>query len=104
MSGAVVCNAGPLMVLAKLNLLHLLKEIYGRVSYTLSVYDEAVTEGMRHGHEDARALLMFLEQMGWPPEEGPREIPVDLAGVNLDRGERDTLALALVSRSTLPWY
>ena len=31
---AVISNAGPLMVLAKLNLLHLLKSLYGRVDFS----------------------------------------------------------------------
>lgn len=43
----VVSNAGSLIVLAKLNLLHLLKELYGRVHIPRSVYDETVTEGLR---------------------------------------------------------
>ncbi len=34
---AVISNAGPLMVLAKLNLLHLLKSLYGRVHFSRSV-------------------------------------------------------------------
>lgn len=55
----VVINAGPLMVLAKLNLLHLLKELYGRVHFARSVYDEAVIEGMRQGYEDARTFSSF---------------------------------------------
>ncbi len=38
----VVTNAGPLMVFSKLNLLHLLKELYGRVHFSKSVYDEVV--------------------------------------------------------------
>jgi hypothetical protein len=66
----VVCNAGPLMVLAKLNQLHLLKELYGRVRLANSVYDETVIEGMRRGHEDARTLLRFLMQMGWEADTG----------------------------------
>ena len=33
----VVSNAGPLMVFSKLNILYLLKEIYGRVEFSLSV-------------------------------------------------------------------
>ena len=44
----------PLMALAKLNLLHLLKALYGRVYFARSVYDETVVEGMRQGYEDAR--------------------------------------------------
>jgi len=34
----VVSNAGPLMVFSKLNVLHLLKGLYGRVEFPLSVY------------------------------------------------------------------
>ena len=34
----VVINAGPLMVLAKLNLLHLLKQLYGQVLFAEAVY------------------------------------------------------------------
>ena len=33
MSKAVITNAGPLVALAKLNLLHLLKQLYGRVQF-----------------------------------------------------------------------
>ena len=92
----VVSNAGPLMVLAKLNLLHLFKELYGRVHIPRSVYDETVTEGMRQGHEDARTLHLFLNQVGWNPEDvDPAGIPTDLREAHLDVGERDTLALAL---------
>ncbi len=40
MSQAVVADAGPLMVLAKLNLLHLLKQLYGQVQFPRSVYEE----------------------------------------------------------------
>ena len=98
----VVSNAGPLIALAKLNLLHLLKALYGRVHVPRSVYDEAVIEGMRAGHEDARTLYLFLAQKGWPIEEViPEEIPADLHAAPLDRGERETLALAVALGSKL---
>ena len=101
-SGTVVSNSGPLMALAKLNLLHLLKELYGHVAYSRSVYEETVIEGIRHGHEDARTLRSFLEQMEWMPEDvDPASIPASLIDAHLDRGERDTLALALTLGSTL---
>lgn len=91
----VVSNAGPLMALAKLNLLHLLKALYGRIYFARSVYDETVVEGMRQGHEDARTLHLFLDQMQWYPEEVDRsEVPSDLRQAHLDQGEGDTLALA----------
>jgi len=92
----VVANAGPLMVLAKLNVLHLLKQLYGRVHISRSVYDEVVVEGMRHGHPDASTLHLFLSQMEWQPEDvEPTGIPADIQAAHLDRGERDTLGLAL---------
>jgi predicted nucleic acid-binding protein len=80
---------------AKLNLLHLLKALYGRVYFARSVYDETVVEGMRQGHEDARTLHLFLDQMGWHPDEvGPADMPSELREAHLDQGEMDTLALA----------
>lgn len=96
----VVSNAGPLMVLAKLNLLYLLKRLYGRVHIAQSVYDEVVTEGMRQGHEDARTLFLFLNQMQWKPESITASAPNWLP-LHLDRGERDTLTLADIAGNPL---
>ena len=96
LSPPVVSNAGPLMALAKLNLLHLLKALYGYVHIPRSVYNEVVVEGMRQGYEDARTLHLFLKQMGWSPEDvDSAVIPADLQEAHLDRGERETLALAI---------
>jgi predicted nucleic acid-binding protein len=93
---AVVSDAGPLIVLAKLNVLHLLKALYGCVHVAQSVYDEVVVEGMRAGHEDAKAVHLFLAQTHWPIDQlSSEEIPPDLVKAPLDRGERDSLALAL---------
>jgi len=101
-SAPVVGNAGPLMVLAKLNLLHLLKELYSRIHFTESVYEETVNEGMRQGYEDAQTLSLFLDQANWRPEHlDVSQIPADLKEVHLDRGERDTLALAQMLGSRL---
>jgi predicted nucleic acid-binding protein len=92
----VVSNAGPLMVLAKLHLLHLLHALYGRVHVPSSVYHETVTVGLQQGHADAQTLQDFFQQMDWHPEAVPAHlISADLAAAALDRGERDTLALAL---------
>jgi predicted nucleic acid-binding protein len=98
----IVSNAGSLMVLAKLNLLHLLKQLYGRVYVARSVYDETVVEGMRQGYEDAGTLFLFLSQMDWHPKEiDAAEIPASIRQMHLDRGERDTLALAAAMGSSL---
>ena len=61
----VVSNAGPLMVLAKLNLLHLLRILYGRVHFSASVYDEVVTQGLQRGYQDAETLELFMQQTQW---------------------------------------
>jgi len=101
-SGPVVSNAGPRKALAKLNLLHLLTELYGRVHFSLAVYEETVAEGIRQGYEDARTLHSFLNQMDWHPQQvEPASVPPDLREAHLDRGERDTLALAMSLNSTL---
>ncbi|NCP15706.1 hypothetical protein GW866_01495 [bacterium] len=51
-------------------------------------------EGLRQGYEDARTLKLFLDQMNWMPEE-VTATPRELQTVHLDRGECDTLALAI---------
>ena len=89
----VVSNAGPLMVLSKLHLLHLLKVLYGRVHIAESVYNKVITTGMREGHADARTLFLFLNQMQWKPEHIITST-LDWLPLHLDRGELDTLALA----------
>jgi predicted nucleic acid-binding protein len=94
MSSVVITNAGPLIALAKLNLLHLLKQLYARVQFPVSVYEEVVVEGMRRGFEDAHTLQRFLHQEGWKPTE-VEDVPDDLASLYLDRGERESIALAL---------
>jgi len=84
----VVSNAGPLMVFSKLNVLHLLKELYGRVEFPFSVYRETVSAGISRGFADAQILKSFLLQNSWKPA---REIkmPMDLLKVNLDQGEKE---------------
>jgi len=42
----VLCNAGPLITLGKLNRLEVLSELYGEVRIPRTVYDEVVTSGL----------------------------------------------------------
>jgi predicted nucleic acid-binding protein len=100
MSQSVVTNAGPLMALSKLNALYLLKQLYGRVEFPRAVYEETVMVGMRHGYSDAYTLLLFLRQHQWQPTH-IREIPTDLLTVNLDRGEKEAIALAFSKHALL---
>jgi len=96
----VVSNAGPLMVFSKLNVLHLLKGLYGRVEFPLSVYRETVSVGISHGFTDAQLLNSFLKQNDWKPVK-EIEIPIDLQTANLDRGEKESIALALSKNALL---
>ena len=72
--GPVVCDAGPLMVLAKLNMLYLLNDLYSRVYIPFSVYHEVVVEGMRQGYKDARTVKIFLDHLGWTPKPGESSV------------------------------
>jgi len=100
MSESVVSNAGPLMAFAKLNLLHLLKQMYGRVHFPGLVYQEVVVEGIRRGFEDAHMLRLFLSQEGWEATE-VGDMPQDLASSHLDRGEQESIALAMATDGLL---
>lgn len=96
----VVSNAGPLMVFSKLNILHLLKELYGRVEFPLSVYVETVSDGIQRGFSDAHVLNSFFIQSGWRPVKNIK-ITADLESANLDRGEKEAISLALSESALL---
>lgn len=89
-----VSNAGPLIVLAKINALYLLKLIYGQVLFSTGVYEEAVVQGIRRGYDDAHTLHRFLQQEGWQPTTVD-DIPAEITALPLDRGEKESIALAL---------
>ncbi|MDM8522942.1 hypothetical protein QUF80_06170 [Desulfococcaceae bacterium HSG8] len=95
----VVTNAGPLMVFAKLNILHL-KEVCGKPVFPRSVWEECVTAGIRRGYSDAYTLRSFLAQNYWYPE-GSIVIPAHLSSANLDLGEKEAIALALSHNAML---
>jgi len=97
---AVVINAGPLMVFAKLNLLHLLKQLYGRVCFARAVYHEVVVVGMRHGYVDASTLHRFLQQEAWQPAT-VAAIPPSIQAASLDLGEQESIALAMMQQALL---
>ena len=96
----VVSNAGPLILFSKLNILYLLKELYGRVEFPFAVYKEAVQLGIRYGFPDARTLHLFLTQNKWKPTQ-VIDIPLDLKDENLDSGEKEAIALAISKNALL---
>jgi predicted nucleic acid-binding protein len=98
----LLCNAGPLIALDKLNRLELLAELYGLVRIPRAVYDEAVTQGLALGMPDAHTIRLFWQAKGWPIIE----VAIDMLSaykppVILDPGEAEVLALALTLSDAL---
>jgi predicted nucleic acid-binding protein len=96
-----VTNSGPLIVMAKINHLHLLPALYGELIIPPAVYYEVVIVGQARGYSDAVTLQAFLDSRGWKPSQ-PSEIPSELTGeTRLGKGEREAIALALQHQSLL---
>lgn len=95
----VLCNAGPLIVLGKLNRLELLAELYGEIQVPSAAYEEAVTQGLALGMTDARTIQLFWQAKSWPIVEVTATLLAAYKPpVSLDPGETEVLALA----QTLP--
>lgn len=56
----VVADAGPLIALSKLGLLHLLGRTYDRVLLPPAVYDEVVTRGLALAEPDAHGIQLAI--------------------------------------------
>ena len=92
---SVLCNAGPLIALGKLNRLELLAELYGQVQIPRAVYDEAVTQGLALGAPDARTIRLFWLTKDWPiVKVTAATLAAYKPPVTLDPGETEVLALA----------
>lgn len=94
----VVSDAGPLIHLAQISKLHLLKKLFSQVVVTPNVKREAYDEGVKLGHADAQVVGKAVEE-GWIiVEEVPKRIistSEKLAqGENISRTDAETLLLA----------
>jgi len=91
----VLCNAGPLMALGKLNQLHLLSGLFDQVQIPRAVYDEVVTQGLVRGAPEALTVSLFWQRQQWPIVDVPEALLSAYASpVVLDPGETELLALA----------
>jgi len=98
----VLCNAGPLIALGKLNRLEFLAGLYGEVQISRTVYDEVVTQGLARGASDALTIQMFWQRQDWPVVEVPPTVlSAYRPSVILDAGEKSILALAQTMKNTL---
>ena len=92
----VVWNTSPLLVLAKIQRLDLLTQLYARL-----VIPEAVLAEIGAKADDAAAQIQAL--VATPRVTVPRATPQTLAGlpVDLGAGEREAIALALETAADL---
>jgi len=93
-----VSDAGPLIHLAQINRLYLIKKLYNSVLITQRVKTEAFDEGIRLGHPDARTVGRAIEE-GWIIVEDVPESVAPAAerlaeGENISRADAGTLMLA----------
>ena len=83
------------MALAKLNRLQLLIDLWGKVSITETVFQEAVLFGQAHGAPDALTIRLFSQQCRLPVVTVPDSLLAAYhPAVSLDPGEHATLAYA----------
>lgn len=90
----VVTNAGPLMALAKLGLLHLLGRLYGNVLMPVAVYDEVVLRGMEQGFSDSLQVKLAIQQKHLIVKAIKKQ-NADVAALPLHKGEKETLNFSL---------
>ncbi|MEM3551038.1 MAG: hypothetical protein QXN87_02210 [Candidatus Bathyarchaeia archaeon] len=94
----VVSDAGPLIHLAQINKLYLIKNLFSQVVITPNVKREAVDEGFKLGHPDAQIVGKAIEE-GWIKVE---EVSKRLASAskrlaedeNISRADAETLLFA----------
>jgi predicted nucleic acid-binding protein len=98
----VLCDAGPVIALAKLNRLDLLAELYEEVQIPRAVYDEVVVQGFARGAPDALTVRLFWRRRDWPVVDVPDTVlSAYEPPVILDPGETEVLALAQTLDSVL---
>jgi len=100
-----VSDAGPLIHLAQVSKLHLLRKIFKRVLITPQVKKKAVDEGISLGYSDAAGLRKSVEE-GWIEIEALSEVMVSAAerlseGENLSLADAEILLLAKEKRATI---
>ncbi|MFQ6050899.1 MAG: DUF3368 domain-containing protein [Candidatus Hydrothermarchaeota archaeon] len=89
----IVSNSTPLIYLAKIGKLNLLKEFFEIILIPEEVKTEVVDKGKKLGSPDAFLLEKCMEE-GWIKVERV-ENPKDLEEFGIDKGEAEAISLAL---------
>jgi len=98
---AASSDAGPLIWLAKCDILHLLEKLYPEILIPEAVHEEVVERGLEKGYEDAKIIKKALEeewirvyktstQFTDKVETVEKRLDIELGS-----GEREAIALAL---------
>lgn len=96
----VITNSGPLMALAKLGLLHLLSQLYGKVDMPGAVYDEVVLSGRAHGYSDSLPVKLAIQRKQLVVKK-VEKLKDEIAELSLHIGEKQVLCLALENKADL---
>jgi predicted nucleic acid-binding protein len=101
----VVSDAGPLIHLAQINQLHLIKSLFEKVLVTLRVKSEAFDRGVELGCDDAEIIGKALEE-GWIAVDAVPERLLKAAerlavGENISHADAETLLLAKHKKAEL---
>ncbi|MGQ9723330.1 MAG: hypothetical protein ACUVXA_18660 [Candidatus Jordarchaeum sp.] len=97
-----VSNAGPLIHLAQINKLHLLKKLFKNVLITPEVKREVVDEGIKLGHNDALIVKEAIDE-GWIIVKSITRRGISTAkriakGENVSKSDAETLMLAIENK------
>lgn len=93
----VVSNTSPIINLAAIGHLDLLRELYGTLTIPDAVYDEIVVRGRgQPGADEVQQFSWFVRQ-----SVSNRALVVQLMGSGLDVGEADAIVLALETNAPL---
>ncbi len=95
----VVADTGPLLALAKIGSLDLLKQLYSQVFTAPAIYHEAVTAGLAQGAADA-PLLEAAYQREMLQVQALIDAPLPIPGL-LHRGEAESIGVAIEQRADL---
>jgi len=100
-----VSDAGPLIHLAQISKLHLIKKLFNRVLIITEVKKEVFDEGIRLGHTDAQVIGKAMEE-GWiMTEDAPQTVTLAAKRLaddeNISLTDAKTLLLARENRAEI---
>jgi len=90
----IISNSSPIILLAKINKLHILKELYGKVFISNCVYKEVITDGKAERYGDAFDVEKKIEDFIFIKNiDKNYEIVAQKLKSSLGQGEAESIAL-----------